>query len=140
MRSGASLPRSPPTVIATQPMSHEPASADRVRSVVLPHDWLTWRLSGGVGRATTDRGDASGTGYWSPAQGSYRHDLLELALGHRLAMFAGDVGEFGVGLQRFEALLFAVEVDEVEYTGLQHRGLGHAGAHHPRRGRPAGAA
>jgi xylulokinase len=63
---------------------HEPASADRVRSVVLPHDWLTWRLSGGVGRATTDRGDASGTGYWSPAQGSYRDDLLELALGRRV--------------------------------------------------------
>jgi xylulokinase len=29
----------------------------------------------------TDRSDASGTGYWSPT-GGYRHDLLELALGH----------------------------------------------------------
>ena len=27
---------------------------------------------------TTDRGDASGTGYWSPAIGEYRWDLLEL--------------------------------------------------------------
>jgi xylulokinase len=60
---------------------HEPASADRVRSVVLPHDWLTWRLGGATGPATTDRGDASGTGYWSPAEGRYRDDLLELALG-----------------------------------------------------------
>ena len=30
---------------------------------------------------TTDRGDASGTGYWSPGTGDYRLDLLELALG-----------------------------------------------------------
>jgi xylulokinase len=30
---------------------------------------------------TTDRGDASGTGYWSPATGDYRPELLELALG-----------------------------------------------------------
>jgi xylulokinase len=28
---------------------------------------------------TTDRGDASGTGYWSPATGEYRLDLLERA-------------------------------------------------------------
>ncbi len=33
---------------------------------------------------TTDRGDASGTGYWSPAHGAYRHDLLELAFGRSL--------------------------------------------------------
>ena len=31
-------------------------------------------------RCVTDRGDASGTGYWSPATGEYRPDLLELAL------------------------------------------------------------
>ena len=34
--------------------------------MLLPHDWLTWRLTG---RFATDRGDASGTGYWSPADG-----------------------------------------------------------------------
>jgi len=67
---------------------HEPGSADRVRSVVLPHDWLTWRLGGAAGQATTDRGDASGTGYWSPAQGRYRDDLLELALGRRVDLWA----------------------------------------------------
>ena len=26
---------------------HEPANAQRVASVLLPHDWLTWRLAGG---------------------------------------------------------------------------------------------
>ncbi|WP_406041532.1 xylulokinase [Micromonospora sp. NBC_00898] len=62
---------------------HEPANADRVAAVCLPHDWLTWRLAGAPGLAAlrTDRGDASGTGYWSPRTGEYRLDLLERALG-----------------------------------------------------------
>jgi xylulokinase len=63
--------------------THEPASADRTRMVCLPHDWLTWRLTGGPDPAavTTDRGDASGTGYWSAATGAYRPDLLRAAFG-----------------------------------------------------------
>ncbi len=48
---------------------HEPANADRMAAVCLPHDWLTWRLAGAgaLDALRTDRGDASGTGYWSPA-------------------------------------------------------------------------
>jgi xylulokinase len=63
---------------------HEPESATRTAAVCLPHDWLTWRLAGStdVGALTTDRGDASGTGYWSAATGEYRIDLLERGLGH----------------------------------------------------------
>jgi xylulokinase len=63
--------------------THEPEHAARTAAVCLPHDWLTWRLSGAtdIGALCTDRGDASGTGYWSPAAGAYRLDLLELALG-----------------------------------------------------------
>jgi xylulokinase len=57
---------------------HEPDLADRVASVMLPHDWLTWRLTG---QAVTDRGDASGTGYFSPVEGVYREDLLRHAFG-----------------------------------------------------------
>ena len=53
----------------------EPETFDRVARVLLPHDWLTHRLTGGF---TTDRGDASGTGWWSPAEGRYRPDLLDL--------------------------------------------------------------
>lgn len=75
---------------------HEPESARRVAAVCLPHDWLTWRLGGhgpdgaapgpgetpaALDRLVTDRGDASGTGYWSPATGSYRMDLFERGLG-----------------------------------------------------------
>ena len=53
----------------------EPDVFRRVATVVLPHDWLTSRLTG---RLTTDRGDASGTGYWSPREGRYRPELLDL--------------------------------------------------------------
>ncbi|WP_020574509.1 xylulokinase [Actinopolymorpha alba] len=60
---------------------HEPSNADRVAQVMLPHDYLTWMLCGRPERAVTDRGDASGTSYWSPATGDYRTDLLELAFG-----------------------------------------------------------
>jgi xylulokinase len=62
---------------------HEPENAARVAAVALPHDWLTWRLSGARGLDTlvTDRSDASGTGYFDPVAGEYRRDLLALALG-----------------------------------------------------------
>jgi xylulokinase len=63
--------------------ANEPSLAERTQAVCLPHDWLTWRLSGKA-RLITDRGDASGTGYWSPATGSYRMDLLEKAFGRPL--------------------------------------------------------
>jgi xylulokinase len=53
----------------------EPEVFRRFSWVMLPHDWLTAQLTG---RVTTDRGDASGTGYWSPAEERYRVDLLEL--------------------------------------------------------------
>jgi xylulokinase len=53
----------------------EPDNWARVASVMLPHDWLTYRLTNSI---VTDRGDASGTGYWSPATGEYRWDLLAI--------------------------------------------------------------
>jgi xylulokinase len=63
---------------------HEPEHAARVARVVLPHDWMTGRIlqhGNGFERWSTDRGDASGTGYWSAADGDYRLDLLERAFG-----------------------------------------------------------
>ena len=61
---------------------HEPDSARRVAAVCLPHDWLTWRLSGAASLETlvTDRSDASGTGYFDAVANAYRRDLLALAL------------------------------------------------------------
>ena len=82
---------------------HEPEAAARVEQVLLPHDWLTHRLTAGRAAPTTDRGDASGTGYWSPAEGRYRDELLQLAFGRTLnvpaiAEPAGAVGETPGGL------------------------------------------
>jgi xylulokinase len=70
---------------------HEPEHAARTAAVCLPHDWLTWRLLGPaagnrISDLTTDRSDASGTGYWSPAAGTYRLDLLQQALGQTPAV------------------------------------------------------
>ena len=84
---------------------HEPEAAARVAAVALPHDWLTWRLRGygpagssplgpDLEQLTTDRSDASGTGYWSPFSGSYDLDLFKLAFG-RDAREAGAAGEPG---------------------------------------------
>lgn len=61
---------------------HEPANASRVHSVVLPHDWLTWRLLHRASPLTTDRSDASATGYWSPNAAAYLPELARHALGH----------------------------------------------------------
>lgn len=71
----------------------EPENAALVAAVCLPHDWLTWRLRGygpageselgpELSELVTDRSDASGTAYWSPATGDYDRDLLVRALGH----------------------------------------------------------
>ncbi|MGH3763009.1 xylulokinase [Actinophytocola sp.] len=62
---------------------HELESVARTEAVCLPHDYLTWRLrgDGDLSTLTTDRGDASGTGYFAPATGLYRQDLLRLGLG-----------------------------------------------------------
>jgi xylulokinase len=68
---------------------NEPAHADATAAVCLPHDWLTWRLSGStdIAMLRTDRSDASGTGYYSSQADSYQPDLLELALrGRRPAL------------------------------------------------------
>jgi len=65
---------------------HEPENAARTAAVCLPHDFVTARLRGGDGAIaidtiTTDRSDASGTGYFSAADDQYRPDLLRRAFG-----------------------------------------------------------
>jgi len=53
----------------------EPDAWARLARVCLPHDWLTYKLTG---EFVTDRGDASGTGYFSAAENAYRTDLLAI--------------------------------------------------------------
>lgn len=65
---------------------HEPAVAQRIQRVLLPHDYVTWHLSGRTAEPVTDRGDASGTGYWSPHEDAWRPDLAASALGHPIEL------------------------------------------------------
>jgi xylulokinase len=99
----------------------EPANAARVAGVALPHDWLGWRLRGGMGEReraagksspgtgpgreaelVTDRGDASGTGYFATAKGEWLPEIAEAAIGHpirlpRVARPDEVIGETGWG-------------------------------------------
>jgi len=54
---------------------HEPEHLNKCRKILLPHDWLVYRLSGNF---VTDRSEASGTGYFSPATGKWLPELLSL--------------------------------------------------------------
>ncbi|MEX1124160.1 MAG: FGGY family carbohydrate kinase, partial [Acidimicrobiia bacterium] len=56
-------------------VENEPEIASAAHRVMLPHDYLTFRLTG---NAATDRGDASGTGWWSGASEGYSQIALEL--------------------------------------------------------------
>jgi xylulokinase len=59
-----------------------PDDLARTMAVGLPHDWLNLQLTG---RLATDRGEASGSGWWSPRDGRERRDLLALAVGDETA-------------------------------------------------------
>jgi xylulokinase len=61
---------------------NEKENADRLHSIALPHDWLSWQLQGGkdFSKLFTDRSDASGTGYFDPKSSIYRRDILAKAL------------------------------------------------------------
>ena len=61
-------------------LNHEPQHADDVAKIMLPHDYLTWRLTD---QHVTDRGDASGTGWFDPTSNTYQDDLLETVTGAR---------------------------------------------------------
>jgi xylulokinase len=58
--------------------AHRPDAWSKLARVLLPHDWLTWHLCGRRPEAVTDRGDASGTGWWSPADGGVVDEVLAL--------------------------------------------------------------
>lgn len=61
---------------------HEPERAARVAEVLLPHDYVSRHLAAPGTDPFTDRGDASGTGYFATREGTWRPDLAKAALGH----------------------------------------------------------
>lgn len=56
--------------------ANEPSLLEQVDKVMLPHDYLTYRLTG---EHVTDRGDASGTGWFDAVSNQYLPQLLTLA-------------------------------------------------------------
>jgi xylulokinase len=65
---------------------HEPDAAGRVERVLLPHDYVSWHLTGRQADPFTDRGDASGTGYFSTVDDAWRPELAESALGRAVEL------------------------------------------------------
>jgi xylulokinase len=61
---------------------NEKENAAKVKAVALPHDWVSWQLTGGsdLEKLFSDRSDASGTGYFDPKTSKYRRDILAMAL------------------------------------------------------------
>ena len=53
--------------------AHEPEHFARLATILLPHDYLTYRLTGVF---ATDRSEASGTGYFDPSTNAYLLDHL----------------------------------------------------------------
>jgi len=54
-------------------VANEPENAARMATMLLPHDYLTFRLTG---EFVTDRSEASGTGYFDAARNEYVFDFL----------------------------------------------------------------
>lgn len=87
---------------------HEPDLLKQAVRVMLPHDYLTWRLTG---QHVTDRGDASGTGWFDPSLGSYLNELI------------GDVAGTDVELQVPKVLAFDEAAGEVRADVARDLGL-----------------
>jgi xylulokinase len=64
-------------------LENEPENAARIAAIALPHDWLSWKLSGStnVKDIFTDRSDASGTGYFDPINNLYIFEIVEWVTG-----------------------------------------------------------
>lgn len=74
IRSVGSLPTAAFTISKLAWLAEtEPANFDKLRRVLLPHDYLTFRLTG---RYVTDRSEASGTGYFDSAENRYLPEFL----------------------------------------------------------------
>lgn len=109
-------------------VEHEPRLVERIARIALPHDYLTLRLTG---EHVTDRGDASGTGWFDAGGGNrrtdmagtggvgasagrYRADLLDLVGGRSGAEWVESLPE----VRPFDAPAGAVTAGAAAATGL----------------------
>ena len=79
---------------------NERNNSKRVSAIALPHDWLSWKLTGSsqVNELFTDRSDASGTGYFDAKSNKYQEDIFATALRSDQKVFLPKVltpNEFG---------------------------------------------
>ena len=60
---------------------NERDNSSKVAAICLPHDYLSWKLSGStnLNDLVTDRSDASGTGYFDGVKNVYDKEILKLA-------------------------------------------------------------
>lgn len=60
-------------------LENEPANAAKIAAIALPHDWLSWKLTGSsdISEIFTDRSDASGTGYFDPSTNQYIPEIVQ---------------------------------------------------------------
>ena len=60
---------------------NEIQNSQKVAAICLPHDYLSWRLSGStdINDLVTDRSDASGTGYFDGVKNIYVEKIFKLA-------------------------------------------------------------
>ena len=60
---------------------NERDNSSKVAAICLPHDYLSWKLSGStnLNDLVTDRSDASGTGYFDGVKNIYDKEILKLA-------------------------------------------------------------
>jgi xylulokinase len=101
---------------------NEPQLMDIAWGACLPHDWLTWKLSG---RLVTDRSGASGTGYYSARQATYRWDILERFAGvdqsfHLPEVLGPDTASGRITVQAAQELGLDPEVVVGPGVGDQH--------------------
>ena len=77
------VPRAP---VRAAKATTTPAKAAEKATRTAPRPAGESALGPDLSELVTDRSDASGTAYWSPADGEYDHDLLTRALGHDAAL------------------------------------------------------
>ena len=82
MRTGSKLVASFTASKVRWLADHEKTNAEKVAAIALPHDWLSWHLTGAQSFDTlfTDRSDASGTGYFDSNKNEYCNDIFATAL------------------------------------------------------------
>ncbi len=68
---------------------NEIENAKKVAAIALPHDWLSWKLTGSdsITDLFTDRSDASGTGYFDSKKNEYQRDIFAKALKNNAEVF-----------------------------------------------------